>query len=160
MKNIIKKVLPFIFPIVEIVFIPAIFIGSAIMFLYKRIGPRRFSICTKILRFVGVMPVYNHYYDPFYKKIDTNIHQSRFFLSELFNSDLHLSLLKKFTYKDDFNEFLNNLSFVDSSFASLDNGSYEHGDSEVLFNFVKHFKPRNIIEIGCGFSTKIIHSSA
>ena len=38
----------------------------------------------------------------------------------------------------------------------LDNGTFESGDAEFLFNFIRYSKPSRIIEVGCGSSTKII----
>ncbi len=39
---------------------------------------------------------------------------------------------------------------------SLDNGAFEAGDAEMLHHVVRKFKPRKVIEIGSGHSTKII----
>ena len=43
--------------------------------------------------------------------------------------------------------------------AKIENGSFDSGDAEFLFNFVRHIKPKKIIEVGCGTSTKIIQSA-
>ena len=159
MKKITKNLLYPFLPFFDILYIPFIFLASIVMLCYKRIGSKSFLFCTKMLRSIGVVPVYNHYYDPFYKSIDPNLHKSRFLLSELFCSKSQLNLLSQFTYKDDFQIFLDNICLHENSFKSLNNGSFEHGDAEILFNFVKHFKPQNVIEIGCGFSTKIIQAA-
>ncbi len=36
------------------------------------------------------------------------------------------------------------------------NGSFEGGDSEYLYNIIRKFKPSKIIEVGSGFSTKMM----
>ena len=37
----------------------------------------------------------------------------------------------------------------------FNNGSYESGDVEALYQFIRYTKPKKIIEIGSGNSTKI-----
>jgi hypothetical protein len=41
-----------------------------------------------------------------------------------------------------------------NSFA-FHNGFFEAGDAEMLYNMIRHFKPKRIVEIGCGHSTLI-----
>lgn len=36
------------------------------------------------------------------------------------------------------------------------NGAYDTMDAEVLYAIVRHFKPRRVLELGCGFSTLVI----
>ncbi|MGZ3767554.1 MAG: hypothetical protein ACXVA2_23020, partial [Mucilaginibacter sp.] len=36
---------------------------------------------------------------------------------------------------------------------------YEAGDAEYLYNMVRHFKPKRIIEIGSGFSTLMVRNA-
>ena len=38
----------------------------------------------------------------------------------------------------------------------VNNGMYESIDGEILYSMVRHFKPKKIIEIGCGYSTFLI----
>ena len=40
------------------------------------------------------------------------------------------------------------------------NGCFEAGDSEALYSVLRHFKPRRLIEIGSGFSTRLAHQAA
>jgi hypothetical protein len=62
-----------------------------------------------------------------------------------------LALLEKFH----FNEDLLALPLEPQKTHSFHyhNGNFESGDSEFLFNIIRHFKPANIIEIGSGHST-------
>jgi predicted O-methyltransferase YrrM len=41
-------------------------------------------------------------------------------------------------------------------FFSIDNGSFESGDAEFLYQFIRDVNPQKVIEIGGGQSTKII----
>jgi hypothetical protein len=77
-----------------------------------------------------------------------------------FNEKAQLELLKYLTYQSDFNHFVK-IDIHKSDFFSfkINNGSFDSGDAEFLFNFIRHVKPSKIIEIGCGMSTKIIQGA-
>ena len=36
---------------------------------------------------------------------------------------------------------------------------FEGGDAEMLYNFIRHFKPHRVIEIGSGHSTKVAQAA-
>jgi hypothetical protein len=38
----------------------------------------------------------------------------------------------------------------------FNNGSYEYTDAIILYSFIRHFKPKKIIEIGSGFSSAVM----
>lgn len=38
----------------------------------------------------------------------------------------------------------------------IDNGSFPVGDACLLHNMIKHFRPKRIVEVGCGFSTLVM----
>jgi predicted O-methyltransferase YrrM len=40
------------------------------------------------------------------------------------------------------------------------NASYQDGDAASLYCMIRHFKPRRIIEVGCGFSSRVISIAA
>ena len=77
-----------------------------------------------------------------------------------FNEKAQLELLKYLTYQSDFNHFVK-IDIHKSDFFSfkINNSSFDSGDAEFLFNFIRHVKPSKIIEIGCGMSTKIIQGA-
>ena len=66
-------------------------------------------------------------------------------------------LLTKFNYADELSGF----PLTEGSPLSYhcDNGSFASGDSEYLYNIIRHFKPKRIIEIGSGHSTKMAVSA-
>lgn len=51
------------------------------------------------------------------------------------------------------------MPFTDERTANLrywyDNGFFRHGDAQIYFGILAHFRPRRIIEIGCGFTTAL-----
>jgi hypothetical protein len=62
-----------------------------------------------------------------------------------------LDLLEKFDFRDELTAIPR---FAVSSLTfGYDNHSFEVGDAEYLYNIIRHFKPKRILEIGCGQST-------
>lgn len=104
-----------------------------------------------------VVPV--HYYEP--------VPDSRDFAPDIFeresalagiemNQKEQLSLLNEFCsqYKEEYCKFGYGSSERKEDFY-FENGAFETVDAEILYCMVRHFKPKNIIEIGSGFSTRV-----
>ena len=68
-----------------------------------------------------------------------------------FNTDEQLKILSDFDYNDELLALPANK--IDSFSFSYDGGSFPRGDSEYYYSLIRHFKPKNIIEIGSGKST-------
>lgn len=67
------------------------------------------------------------------------------------------AFLKSLIFQNEFDQFLEEDKNKDHEGAfKLANGAFESGDAEFLYNFVRYTKPKKVIEIGCGTSTKII----
>ena len=159
MKSIFKKFINFFISFVEILYLPLLVISGLVMWLYRRTGSKRLKLSTKILRKIGIFPIRDHYYEPLFN----DAHLSRDLKSprELPGIDLNeegqLRFLQNLIYQTEFSNFVE----TEKSKLSLDsfklgNGSFESGDAEFLYNIVRHIKPKRIIEVGCGTSTKII----
>ncbi len=58
MLNKISKIL-------DIVLIPFVFPLALVLKLARRVGLKRLKITRKVLVKIGIIPVINHYYDPF-----------------------------------------------------------------------------------------------
>ena len=68
------------------------------------------------------------------------------------------SFEKKLNYQREFSNFVESeKSKTDEDAFKFENVSFESGDADFLFNLVRYTKPKKIIEVGCGTSTKIIH---
>lgn len=113
-------------------------------------------ISKTVLRKIGVFPVVNHYYDSFYSY--DNLKDKEFNVRELTGIDLNidgqLSLLNSFNYNSELME-IERLPKGTLNY-SFNKGPFLSGDSEILFNMIRSFKPNRIIEIGCGHSSLMI----
>jgi len=111
-------------------------------------------VAEKIFMLTGILPVPDQYYQPLInpkKRLKRSLRERRNLPAIDFNDAEQLSLLAEFDYVKELAAFpiekLKNKSYY------YNNRSFEAGDSEYLYNFIRHFKPARIIEIGCGFST-------
>lgn len=162
MKNIIKRVVNSIIPLLEILYLPLLVASGLVMWLYRRTGSKRLKLSTQILKKIGIFPIRDHYFEPLFN--DVHLHKSLDERRELtgidFNEEGQLNFLKKLNYQTEFSNFVEaERKKSDENAFELSNGSFESGDAEFLFNIIRHTKPKKIIEVGCGASTKIIQQA-
>lgn len=111
-------------------------------------------LAEKIFMLCGILPVPDQYYQPLInpgKALKRSLRAPRNLPAIDFNDAGQLSLLAEFHYSEELETFP--LGKVKDKTYFYNNLSFEAGDSEYLYNFIRHFKPGKIIEIGCGFST-------
>jgi hypothetical protein len=119
----------------------------------RKIGLGRLPLSRGALKLVGVLPIRHHYYDPVVYAED--LRQSLSAERALPGVDLkitdQLSLLSQFNYSAE----LQGIPEDDPGTGEFyyRNGTFEFGDAEILYSFIRFFKPARIIEIGSGFST-------
>ena len=162
MKRIIKKVVSALIPFGEILYLPLLIISGLVMWLYRRIGSKRLKLSTQILRRIGIFPIRDHYYEPLFNDahLSKNLNESRKLPGINFNEEGQLKLLEKLNYQTEFSNFVeSDKNKLDANAFKIENGSFESGDAEFLFNIIRYTKPKKIIEVGCGTSTKIIQQA-
>jgi len=114
-----------------------------------------YSLNTKrILLKIGVFPIIDHYYEPMFnpKHLRKSLREDRYLPAIDFNIKEQLTLLNNFRFNDELLSFPRKKTDNELEF-SYDYGAYPSGDSECLYSMIRIFKPRRIIEIGCGSST-------
>jgi len=106
---------------------------------------------------LGILPVVDHYYQPLVnprKHLKKSLREDRSLPGINFNIGGQLDILSKFNFN---NELLGIPADKPKGVAEIgyfyNNGSFGSGDSEYLYNIIRHFKPGRIIEIGSGNST-------
>jgi hypothetical protein len=153
MKRVFKKLILSASPILDVLAAPLVLVGALFFKVIRRFGVARLSLCRRIFWAVGVMPVTNHYYDPFFRKKDLkrSLREDRYLPGINLNSQGQLDLLKCFKY----NEELVRLPRQPGPALEFyyDNVAFLSGDAEFLYNVVRHFKPQRLIEVGSGFSS-------
>lgn len=141
-----------------ITFISALWL-KCIITTISRVGGGKLE--DKIFMRLGILPVIDHYYQPLInpqKHLSKSLRDNRNLPGIDFNVDEQLDLLSKFKYNEELIKFPLEKSDETNKYY-YNNGSYESGDAEYLYNVIRHFKPRRIIEVGSGSSTLMVKNA-
>lgn len=141
--------------LLDVLLLPFIIPSALILKFVRRVGLNRLQYSREVLVKIGVIPVINHYYEPFFSKKDLQIplDQERSLIGIDWNIKEQLDLLNSFSFNEEFrdisNEYKDDLSF------HFNNNSFCSGDAEYWYNIIRLKQPKKIIEIGSGHSTKM-----
>lgn len=110
---------------------------------------------TKSILFkVGVFPIIDHYYEPLFNpsKLKKSLRENRNLTGIDLNITEQLEILSRFNYNTELLQFPQE-KVNDKIEFCYNHGSFRSGDAEYLYNMIRLFKPKKIIEIGSGSST-------
>ena len=158
-RRLIKDLFTKFIPYLDIFLLPFVAISGFFLKLYRRIGSHRLQKNTSLLKKIGVFPIRDHYYEPLFNnaRLHKDLREKRLLPGIDFKHKEQLKFLENLTFQDDFQDFLISQSKIHPDYPfQLNNGSFDAGDAEFLFNYVRYLKPSKVIEVGCGESTKII----
>ena len=116
-------------------------------------GVKRLFLTKNIFLKLGMFPIVDHYYDPLfnYQKISIKSNASTSNLA--LDAQKQLGLIKQFSYAQELQKMP--LHSASESTYYYKNGSFGSGDAELYYSIIRKFKPRKILEIGSGFSTRL-----
>ncbi len=127
--------------------------------LFKTLRKNRFHnfpLFKKIFFWIGVYPVIDHYYEPLFnpKYLKHSPRIDRYLPGIDLNDKEQLELLEKFNYNHEL-EAIPRLpqNRTEKHEYCFSEGLFLSGDAEYLYNIIRFFKPRTMIEIGSGHST-------
>lgn len=146
------------FPIDLLLLVLALFAGP-VMWLVRRIGFHRLPLCGELLARVGVLPIRRHYYDPYIDRgtLRTSLDQPRSLPGIDMRVSEQLTLLRRMSFTEEARRLGENRG--SGRQFQFGNGSFESGDAEFLYQFVRLLKPRRVVEIGSGFSTLLVRDA-
>ena len=140
--------------VMDVILPPFLLLAALPMWTARRIGLGRVPLSRKTLRFAGVLPVIDHYYEPMFRtRTLGSLRVPRPLPGIDFRSDAQKALLTTFVDVEPLKRFTQHR--VSDTEYFLDNNSFISGDAEIWFHMVRHFKPARIIEIGSGHSTRL-----
>ncbi|PJJ84082.1 class I SAM-dependent methyltransferase [Mucilaginibacter auburnensis] len=148
----IKQSVKFILKIILAIGFPITFLAALWLKLLRVIGMN--TLDEKIFMKVGMLPIVDHYYQPLInpaKHLTQSLRKDRNLPGIDFNVNEQLELLNSFNFVDELKGFP--INKADELTYYYNNGFYESGDAEYLYNMIRHFKPRKLVEIGSGYST-------
>jgi cephalosporin hydroxylase len=110
------------------------------------------------LKKIGLFPIRNHYFEPLFD--DTNLRyplsDDRYLPGLDLNVSSQLSFLDSLKVSSELQDMRWDLKNKDVEGFCIYNPSISFGDADFLYQFIRAVKPRKIIEIGSGYSTKVI----
>ena len=134
---------------------PLVLLTAPFLKAVRRIGLHRLTLCRKCLLWIGVLPVRKHYYEPLADAGDLRLplEEERPLPGIDWNVDAQLEFLRSLRYEHELPDLLaprsSPLQF------RLQNGSFESGDAEFLYQVIRAKRPSRFFEIGSGQSTLI-----
>lgn len=125
-------------------------------------GARRFGLdllplTKRVLLFVGVFPIRDHYYEPLFhpKHIRKDLSVPRVLPGIDMRESEQLTFLRAFS--PSLNAHLDSCEPGGAASLSslMENSTFGPGDAEFLYQFIRCTRPSRIVEIGSGNSTRI-----
>jgi len=152
----IKKIINFFKIPIDFFFFIVLIPSSLIMLLYRKFGSHKLPISKKILDFIGIFPLTDHYYEPQFnfKKLSKNFNKRRNLTGINFQLNNQLHNLSNLIFKNELIELKLEKYSPNYSF-NIDNSFFERGDTEIYYQLIRQLQPKNILEIGSGYSTLI-----
>jgi predicted O-methyltransferase YrrM len=133
--------------------------AATIAALHARGGAIRLPLSYKIWDWFGLQPVSHHYYQPIFNVHDLPSHTWTDLdpmVGVNFQVEQQIELLSHFAqYASELESFPISLDNASILSYCYENPNYSSGDAEIFYSMLRHTKPRRIIEIGSGFSTRI-----
>ena len=121
----------------------------------RRYGLGRLPLTRSALDLVGMLPVRHYYHEPAIDPRDLRHPldaERRLPALELRVAE-QLEVISRFHFAEELTRIP--LETEKPLTFSYRNGAFEFGDAELLYDMIRHFMPRRIVEIGSGFSTLI-----
>lgn len=140
----------------DLLLLPFAAAAALLLLAVRRTGLQRLPLCRRALVRIGVLPVRRHYYEPFLdpRGLEQGGRGEREIVGIDWNVAGQLALLERLQFEKEIPDLAaprtQPLEF------RLNNGAFESGDAEFLYQMVRARKPKRFIEIGSGQSTLIV----
>ena len=138
--------------------VPLTWISSLWLLFVKKAGAGKHE--DNIFMKLGILPVIDHYYQPLInprKYLSKSLDAVRELPGVDFNEKEQLEVLAQFNYNAELLKFP--LDKTTETGYYYNNFSYGTADAEYLYNIIRFYKPRQIIEIGSGLSTMMVKNA-
>jgi predicted O-methyltransferase YrrM len=153
--KIIKIIIKRFCIIFDLLIFPFCLLAGIIFKIYRNLGVSDLGLTTKLLRWLEIFPIRNHYYEPQFIHDNVNFNKKKNIKINLDNAN---KLIKKFKFSHELKKM--SLEKKKSKFGFLiNNGFFGRGDFEFLYQFIRLSNPKKIIEIGSGYSSIIAYEA-
>ncbi len=140
--------------IIDFVYSPLTLLSAILLRSARERNFRHFRLSKSILLRVGVFPIVDHYYEPLFhpRHLSGPSRVVRNLPGINLNDREQLEVLGSFTFNAELEKFP--VSKPDNPHTFYyNNDAFCSGDAEYLYNVIRRFEPRKVIEIGSGYST-------
>lgn len=121
-----------------------------------------FPLTKRAFFWIGVYPINDHYYEPLFntKHLKKSLRLDRNLPGINFNDKEQLELLEHFNYNEELLKIPQypNQKKQKQEFC-YNEGPFNSGDAEYLYNIIRYYQPKRIIEIGSGYSTLMANNA-
>lgn len=157
MRALIKSIFLFLKTPIDFVILVFVVPSALVLLLYRRLGSARMKITTSVLKRIGLFPIRNHYYEPLFdeRQLTRSLSDNRFLPGFDLNVDGQIALLERFHFTSELVALRLDEKSTEIGHFYVENGGFGPGDGEFLYQFLRAIRPRNVIEIGSGNSSKI-----
>ncbi|MGH8325164.1 MAG: class I SAM-dependent methyltransferase [Steroidobacteraceae bacterium] len=120
----------------------------------RRMGLHRLVLCRRVLLGIGVLPVRRHYYEPLTDRryLRHALEDERPLPGIDWNEGGQLAALAALRFEGELEPLLARARQDPAGFR-MDNGQFEAGDAEFLYQIIRARKPAAVVEIGSGHSS-------
>ena len=152
----LKKKLNFFKTPIDLILFIFIIPASFIMLLFRIIGGHKLKITKFFLKKIGIFPITKNYYEPKfdYDNLKDDLNKIRKLPGVDLNIQGQIEFLKNLNFSDELSQ-LNLLKGSKKFNFKINNNFFEEGDAEIYYSMIRYLKPKNIIEIGSGYSSLI-----
>jgi predicted O-methyltransferase YrrM len=151
----VRRVLEGLVAALDVVAAPLTLLSALWLKVVRRVGVQRMRVARGLFRRVGVFPVRDHYYEPLFqpRHLTHSLREVRDLPGVDLDVPSQLAMIAQLRFDAELGE-LRGRRNGDGAF-SFDNESFGPGDAEVLYGMLRHWKPRRMVEIGSGRSTRV-----
>lgn len=141
----------------DLLLAPVALVAGPAMALIARLAEKT-PLARGILDKYGVAVVKHHYYNPvvFRSDLYRPLSEARALPGLDLNEEAQLALIDQFDFADEIEAFPED---DDGRGFYFNNPSFGSGDAEILYDMIRHFKPKRVVEIGSGHSTRIARAA-
>lgn len=157
MSTDIKRIILIFARLLDLLLIPLTILASIWFKFIRLVNINRMYFSKYIFNKIGVLPINDHYYEPLInprKYLSKDFSKDRNIPGLNFNSTNQLELLETFNFQEELLDIPQEKQNKSQEFY-YNNNSFEAGDSEFLYSIIRKLKPKKMIEIGSGFSTRM-----
>lgn len=145
-----------IFRLVDLCVFPLMLLSVPLFRMIRRYGVKYFPLSRFLFLKQGVFPIRDHYYEPLFQLPKDFEGGKKRELQLALSLENQLQGLNRLQYSEELNAFPE--TAVAGGFY-VRNPNFGPGDWDLYYLLIRNHQPRNIVEIGSGFSTLVAHEA-